>query len=286
MMNNKANIFEELNKMKSLIHSKSGVVISEQDGPIETIRKNLASISISDANEQAVVDTIINNYKTKEAFEDFLYRYKQNTGDDFDKKVGGTISPSDKQQWDSLVNHLSKMGITLKWDSAYGQAFIEGATPKLLPSTGTPLLQFDPSKGFVQNAPNLFAALTPRQKNITSIYCSVRNGIITNQGSQFKNTKWSDYSLTYKPTEAEITEAKKICPSGVTLGNNLSGTGQSVNNRFSKSVETLGIQGGKMDLQTLQTILKSLEGGESTAAAATTQGTPDLAQLTSLLNQL
>jgi hypothetical protein len=51
-------------------------------------------------------------------------------------------------------------------------------------------------------------------------------------------------------------------------------------------VETLGIQGGKMDLQTLQTILKSLEGGESTAAAATTQGTPDLSQLTSLLNQL
>jgi hypothetical protein len=40
-----------------------------------------------------------------------------------------------------------------------------------------------------------------------------------------------------------------------------------------------------MDVATLQTILKSLEGGESTAAA-TTQGTPDLAQLTSLLNQL
>jgi hypothetical protein len=39
-----------------------------------------------------------------------------------------------------------------------------------------------------------------------------------------------------------------------------------------------------MDLQTLQSILKMLEGGQSTTAS--TQGTPDLAQLTAALNQL
>jgi hypothetical protein len=63
---------------------------------------------------------------------------------------------------------------------------------------------------------------------------------------------------------------------------------QSVNNRFTKSAESLGIQGGKMDLQTLQSILKTLEGEQSTPAVATssTQGVPDLAQLTAALNQL
>lgn len=61
--------------------------------------------------------------------------------------------------------------------------------------------------------------------------------------------------------------------------------GQNVGGRFTKSVESLGVQGGKMDLQTLQTILKSLEGGEF-AQTTPAQGTPDLAQLTAALNQL
>ena len=226
-MNNKVNIFEELNKMKNLIHAKAGVVISEQDGPIETIRKNLASISISDANEQAVVDTIINNYKTKEAFEDFLYRYKQNTGDDFAKKVGGTISPSDKQQWDSLVNHLSKMGITLKWDSAYGQAFIEGATPKLLPSSGTPVLQFDPSKGgFVQN---------------------------------------SQYFKGFQPKAAETPAPASGAASGAAADTNkpAPAPGPTPTQRFATTATSLGIQNPKMDVATLQTILNTLNQGGS-----------------------
>ena len=72
-MNNEVNIFEELNKMKNLIHAKSGVVISEQDeDPIETIRKGISSMAINDSNEQSIVDTIVNNYKTKEQFVNFL----------------------------------------------------------------------------------------------------------------------------------------------------------------------------------------------------------------------
>jgi hypothetical protein len=64
--------------------------------------------------------------------------------------------------------------------------------------------------------------------------------------------------------------------------------GQSTANlqqRFQKSQSNLGIKGGtgKMDLETLQTILKTLEGGSVVPAAG---GTPDMAKLTASLNTL
>jgi hypothetical protein len=268
MMNNKVNIFEELNKMKSLIHAKSGVVISEQDGPIETIRKNLASISVTQDNEKAIVNTIIQNYKTKEAFEDFLYRYKQNTGDDFAKKIGTTVEPiQDPEQWNALVNHLAKMGINLNYDTFMGQSSIVNATPKLLPSTGTPVLQFDPSKGFIQNGkpigfqPPAEANITARQKNIIFNYCSVKNGKIENTKSAFNGKTFNDYVSTYTITAAEIAEAKKACP-GVNVAP-AAPAGPTPTQKFTATATSLGIQNPKMDVATLQTILNTLNQGGS-----------------------
>jgi len=267
-MNNKVNIFEELNKMKSLIHAKSGVVISEQDGPIETIRKNLASISVTQDNEKAIVNTIIQNYKTKEAFEDFLYRYKQNTGDDFAKKIGTTVEPiQDPEQWNALVNHLAKMGINLNYDTFMGQSSIVNATPKLLPSTGTPVLQFDPSKGFIQNGkpigfqPPAEANITARQKNIIFNYCSVKNGKIENTKSAFNGKTFNDYVSTYTITAAEIAEAKKACP-GVNVAP-AAPAGPTPTQKFTATATSLGIQNPKMDVATLQTILNTLNQGGS-----------------------
>jgi hypothetical protein len=268
MMNNKVNIFEELNKMKSLIHAKSGVVISEQDGPIETIRKNLASISVTQDNEKAIVNTIIQNYKTKEAFEDFLYRYKQNTGDDFAKKIGTTVEPiQDPEQWNALVNHLANMGINLNYDTFMGQSSIVNATPKLLPSTGTPVLQFDPSKGFIQNGkpigfqPPAEANITARQKNIIFNYCSVKNGKIENTKSAFNGKTFNDYVSTYTITAAEIAEAKKACP-GVNVAP-AAPAGPTPTQKFTATATSLGIQNPKMDVATLQTILNTLNQGGS-----------------------
>jgi hypothetical protein len=254
--------------MKNLIHAKAGVVISEQDGPIETIRKNLASISVTQDNEKAIVNTIIQNYKTKEAFEDFLYRYKQNTGDDFAKKIGTTVEPiQDPEQWNALVNHLAKMGINLNYDTFMGQSSIVNATPKLLPSTGTPVLQFDPSKGFIQNGkpigfqPPAEANITARQKNIIFNYCSVKNGKIENTKSAFNGKTFNDYVSTYTITAAEIAEAKKACP-GVNVAP-AAPAGPTPTQRFATTAASLGIQNPKMDVATLQTILNTLNQGGS-----------------------
>ena len=124
-------------------------------------------------------------------------------------------------------------------------------------------------------------------------------------------------STPYLPiTPEEIAVAKASCPNvdvstpgGYKFGDDLSkalniqgkddtqksntqkGDTNAVNTRFTKSATDLGLQSGKMDLQTLQSILAKLQddGSQSTVTqdtSTTTQETPDLAQLTALLNQL
>lgn len=75
------------------------------------------------------------------------------------------------------------------------------------------------------------------------------------------------------------TVAKQIIRQGQNNG--------SINDRFASTAQSLGVQNAKMDVATLQTMLKTLEGGTpTTAASSTTQGTPDIAQLNAALNQL
>jgi Putative peptidoglycan binding domain len=50
-----------------------------------------------------------------------------------------------------------------------------------------------------------------RQENINNVYCSVKGGLIKQPSSKFHNTKWSDWVLTYKPTEKELAIAKNSC---------------------------------------------------------------------------
>ena len=176
-MNNKGNIFEELNKMKGLIHAKAGVVISEQGDPLQIIKRELNDKgALVDSNEELIVNTIINNYKTKEQFEDFLYRYNQATGKDFAEKIGGTINPDqDQKEWNSLINHLAKMGINLNYDYMWGKTSMSGATPKALPTAAS-----SSSQAGLTSYMNTVGAATPRQKNINFNYCSVKNGKIEN----------------------------------------------------------------------------------------------------------
>lgn len=89
----------------------------------------------------------------------------------------------------------------------------------------------------------------------------------------------------FKPGTFKITSTGKETATPKKIGSKQSTqSAQSVNTRFVQSAKSLGVQNGKMDLQTLQTILKSLKG--ESPAATPSQGTPDLAQLTAALNQL
>ena len=237
-MNNKGNIFEELNKMKGLIHAKAGTVISEQT----TANQLLA---------------------TSKGF-----------------------GPVTVQMADQLVKSGKLTNSMLPVLPAQASSIRDEVT-KELEKTGT------------DNA-------VKRQENIKLIYCSVKDGIITNSGSVFKGKPWEEYRTGQNVTGLEMADAAKSCPAntGYKFGDNLSnalniqGTGNNqkgnmnpVNTRFTKSATDLGVKSDKMDLQTLQSILAKLQddGSQSTVTqdtSTTTQQTPDLTQLTSLLNQL
>jgi hypothetical protein len=247
-MNNKGNIFEELNKMKSLIHAKAGTVISEQ----ATANQLLAGSKGFGAVTPEIADQLV--------------------------KSGKLTS--------GMLGVLPAQASAMKDEAR-----------KELEKTGT------------DNA-------VKRQENINLIYCSVKDGIITNSGSVFKGKPWEEYRNGQNVTALEIGDAAKSCPAntGYKFGDNLSnalniqgkedtqkggtntvntqkGGTNTVNTRFVKSATDLGIQSNKMDLQTLQSILAKLQddGSQSTVTqdtSATTQQTPDLTQLTSLLNQL
>lgn len=266
---NKENIFEELNKMKNLMVAKSGTVISEQADLGYDIATIQAELDNFNSDEKKIVD-ILKKYKDKASFKNFVSQYKAKSGKDFGVDIYKAIQPyNDKTEWNDLKSHLATMGITLDQNVTGDPR--KGGSSATFAGLDTPV------------TPAAAPANGDRQKNINSMYCSVKNGIITNPSSQFKNTSWESWKTTYKPTDAEIETAKKSCPA--TQSRQSGQSGQSVSDRFSKSVESIGVKGGKMDVQTLQTILKTLEGGE-VSQTTQTQGAPDLAQLTAALNQL
>jgi hypothetical protein len=277
---NKENIFEELNKMRNLMVAKAGTVISEQANPSADVGTIMRELDKNNSDESAIVN-IVKKYKDKASLKNFVDQYKTITGKDFGTAIFTAIQPfNDKTEWDDLTNHLKTLGVALTYQSRDNRL---GGSYAVFGGLDTPAAP--PAGGRTPEAIN----------NINANFCSVRDGKI-NTGGSFKGKPWTLYKDTYKVTAEEEAAAQKICPN-VRVGNVTSGgsgsrsgggSGQNVNNRFAKSAESMGIQGGKMDLQTLQSILKTLEGGQSTPAVATasTQGAPDLAQLTAALNQL
>jgi hypothetical protein len=246
MMNNKANIFEELNKMKSLIHAKSGVIISEQDedinADIRTIKQQM-DMGFANTDEQKVVDVLKKYTTSKDIFQNFLNQYKSITGTVLTDELPRHFQPTnDKNEIADLNTSLQKIGSSFvvklsddrrKLVATFGG--LEGGTQ--LQTTG---------------------AVTERQKGITSRYCSVKNGMYTING---KAHDWNTYSSSLKVTKDEIAEAKKTCPN-VNVAP-AAPAGPTSTQRFATTATTLGIQNPKMDVATLQTILNTLNQGGS-----------------------
>jgi len=238
-MNNKVNIFEELNKMKNLIYAKSGVVISEQNiaTDIDTIVKNIASLSLSSENEKAVVNTIINNSKTKQDFENLLSQFKSKTGKDLATELPKVLQPGrDPNEVSQLKNHLSGIGITM------GETKRDGKW-----------------EGFSFTG---LGGSSSRQQVITTNYCAVKDGKVRHSNGVVFD--WNTYASSNKVTEAEIAEAKKTCPNvDVAPSSNTPApaAGPTPAQRFATTATSLGIQNPKMDVATLQTILNTLNQG-------------------------
>lgn len=262
------NITEQLNKFKKLINAKSGEVILEQtDGDVlrDTANKIQGDIRRATSggmtNEDLLLSTIkqINSLKLYNAVNGLL---KQNP-------IGGNSSIidvlNDELGYDDVgvANEIKK-----SLESIGKYITFQTAGPNIITNS----FRIVDTKTETPAAPA--SSLTERQKNINITFCSVKNGIIVNPSSYYNNTSWEDWKKTQKPTDAEIEVAKKSCPQRRRNPAKLRAT---VNDRFTKSAQSLGIQNGKMDVDTLQKILTSLEGGETKAKTAndfSPQGVP------------
>lgn len=263
------NIFEELNKMRNLIHTKAGVVISEQANASADAGTIMRELDNFNSDEQKIVN-ILKKYKDKASFKSFTDQYKTISGKDFGADVFRAIQPyNDRKEWDDLKAHLSSMGVTL----------------------GTTTTNRGNS-----SAATLTGLDTPAAANTDEAWKTTYSCVTTQPGA--KEVKTNNAGTAYlvgqiyyyangRKKLADGTKASYSCSTEFKSGTANSGSGSrqsssSVNTRFADSAKSLGIQNAKMDMATLQTMLKSLNG--ETPSAPTT--TPDLAQLNAALTQL
>jgi hypothetical protein len=254
-MNNKVNIFEEINKMKSLIRAKAGTVISEQsdniDTDVMTVRNQITQNSSFGQNvdEQKIVD-IIKKYTTdKNTFDNFLNKFKQkynvNLSDIMPK---GFDFSDDATEISDLNSSLQKIG--MKYVSA-----------------GVGIAKFEELSAI-------------RQRNINSNYCRVKDGKIVFPNTAYNGSLWSSYVSGNKVTPEEIAAAKATCPQvvvtdvaapasdvappasdGKVPAETPKPTGPTPSQRLAATAKSLGVENPKMDVATLQTILNTLNQG-------------------------
>lgn len=230
-MKNIVNIFEELNKMKNLIHVKRGTVISEQSDPFSCIKSdrnqkkiNLAIQPSGSLTYEVGSDGSIWLFKTNKTWSqanpqtqkiDFTGTWEC-TGD-----ASYRIISNDQQQWLSS----DKLGwVDIAETSSDGGAKTE---------------------------------LTARQKNINSNYCSVVNGKIEGANLAHKGQTFKWYVDTYKVSRQEVEAAKKTCPN-VVVRDLFAPVGPTPTQRFETSAKSLGVENPQMDVATLQKILDTL----------------------------
>jgi hypothetical protein len=265
----KENIFEELNKMRNLIHTRPGVVISEQANAGADVGAIMRELDKTNSDESSIVN-IVKKYKDKASFKNFTDQYKTISGKDFGTDVFRAIQPyNDKTEWADLSNHLKSMGITLGTATTNrGNSSMATLTGLDTPAAANTDEAWKTTYSCVTTQPGAKAVKT---NNSGTAYLVGQIYYYANGRKKLANGTMGNYSCS--------TEFKR----GASNPSNRSGQ-SSVNTRFADSAKSLGIQNAKMDLTTLQTMLKSLQGETSTDTP--TQETPDIATLTAALNQL
>ena len=332
-MRQKENIFEELDRMKYLIKSKPGTVISEQDwGAVATSAAGGAAAGAAFFGIGAVPGAIIGgaialiggllqSSSSSDGAKKILQacRNKQTVGpasqsrqqlngiaDALNAAIEGTGTDENaiKANLKKITTIPDLCAMSNIYQTRHGESLWDALDGDIDEQSEWKSYVYLPLLDAYENSVELgkkvsaapaAGATSERQKNINSTFCGVRGGNIT--GGALKGQPWNSYKTRFSVTDAEEQVAKQSCPSGQTGskvgggqrtqggGQRTQGGGQSsVNTRFASSAQSLGVQNAKMDVATLQTMLKSLQG--DTPTAAPTQGAPDTAQLNAALNQL
>jgi hypothetical protein len=272
-MKQKENIFEELNRMKYLIKAKPGTVISEQDmgalagGAAAGAAAGAAFLGVGAipgaliGGAIGLIGGLLQNSNSSEGAKKILQACSS-------KETVGPPSQS-RQQLNAIADGLN--------------AAIEGM--------GTDENAIKANLQKITTIPDLCAMSNIYQTRHGESLWDALNGDIDDQ-SEWKNYVYLPLLDAYE-NSVELGKKVKSAPAAAAAktgaakggGQRAQGGGQSsINSRFVSTAQSLGVQNAKMDVATLQTMLKSLQG--DTPTAAPTQGAPDLAQLTAKLNQL
>jgi len=248
----KENIFEELSKMRNLIHTRPGVVISEQANAGADVGAIMRELDKNNSDESAIVN-IVKKYKDKASFKNFTDQYKTISGKDFGTDVYRAIQPyNDKTEWADLSNHLKSMGITL------GTATTNGGNRSIATLTGldTPAAAntdeaWKTTYSCVTTQPGAKAVKT---NNAGTAYLVGQIYYYANGRKKLADGTMASYSC--------LTEFKSRTANSGSRGN--TGARANVISDYSKQIQTsLGSSPtGKISSQDLDLILKTLNGGE------------------------
>ena len=258
MMNNKVNIFEELNKMKNLIHTKAGTVISEQ--PTQTVDQFVTSFLNSTTGAMGTnlqsIKSILEKIPDKNTFILFWNKIGEKSGKSFSKIINEELNPEEANQA-LIFAKIIKDRFNVDFDPGVENGVFKRKFKVLNWNSGSATNAETPANAGTPDTTNL----SNRQKNINFNYCSVKNGKIENTKSSSNGMTFNDFVSTYTVTAAEIAEAKKTCPNVVVAPP--TPAGPTPTQRFATTATSLGIQNPKMDVATLQTILNTLNQGGS-----------------------
>ena len=245
------NITEQLNKFKSLIKAKSGKVIFEQvnniNADIESVKKEMTKGALVNTDEQKVVDVLKKYTKDKSTFQNFLNQYKTITGTELTDVLPDHFqSGTDKAEITDLNSALSKIGITFEVGvSADRSKYVASFKGLNAPASTDPMTREQLWKTTFICATQQPGAKAYKLKNGTTAY-KVNNIFYYNNGrKKLADGTMGNYNCT--------TEFKTNTVNRQKINSGLA-------QRFAKSTQLLGIQNGKMDVDTLQKILTSLEG--------------------------
>jgi len=287
-MRQKENIFEELDRMKYLIKSKPGTVISEQDmgyvagGAVAGAAAGAAFFGIGAVpgaiigGAIALIGGLLQNSSSSDGAKKILQACSN-------KQTVGPASQS-RQQLNAIADGLNTAIEGLGTDEDAIKANLQKIT----------------------TIPDLCAMSRIYQTRHGESLWDALDGDIDEQ-KEWKNYVYLPLLDAYE-NSVELGKKVEAAPAGAGTGattgaakdtapvkgggqrtqgggQRTQGGGQSsVNTIFASSAQSLGVQNAKMDVATLQTMLKSLQG--DTPTAAPTQGAPDTAQLNAALNQL
>jgi hypothetical protein len=245
------NITEQLNKFKNLINAKSGEVISEQvnniNADIESVKKEMAKGALVNTDEQKVVDVLKKYTKDKTTFQNFLNQYKTITGTELTDLLPNHFqSATDKVEITDLNSALSKIGLK----------FEVGVSP----DRSRYVASF---KGL--NTPASTDPMTREQLWKTTFICATQQpgakAYRLKDGTTAYNVGGIFYYNNGRKKLADGTMGSYSCATEFkTNKGNIQKRNSGLAQRFAKSTQLLGIQNGKMDVETLQKILASLEG--------------------------